>query len=118
MRAGEYFHNLQILPGAWVVIRVDGRGFSKFTESLFKKPFDLKFYEMMAKTTEILLQEMQSIYGYTESDEISILCAPNWNFFESSLEKIVSTSADIASATFTHICQSPVSFDWVSISRK
>lgn len=57
MREGEYFHTLRILPGAWVVIRVDG-SFSKFTEPRFEKPFDLKFHEMMAKTTEVLLQEV------------------------------------------------------------
>jgi tRNA(His) guanylyltransferase len=120
MRESEYFHNLRILPGAWVVIRVDGRGFSKFTESCFEKPFDLKFHAMMAKTTEALLQEIQGIYAYTESDEISILCAPNWDFFDRSLEKIVSISAGIASSTFTHICQSPVSFDsrvWVGVNK-
>lgn len=59
MRRGEYFYNLKILPGAWVVVRVDGRGFSKFTESRLEKPFDLKFHQMMAKTTEVLLQELQ-----------------------------------------------------------
>lgn len=26
MRELEYFHNLRLLPGAWVVVRVDGRG--------------------------------------------------------------------------------------------
>jgi tRNA(His) guanylyltransferase len=26
MRELEYFHGLRALPGAWVVIRVDGRG--------------------------------------------------------------------------------------------
>jgi tRNA(His) 5'-end guanylyltransferase len=24
MRALEYFHSLRVLPGAWIVIRVDG----------------------------------------------------------------------------------------------
>jgi tRNA(His) guanylyltransferase len=120
MRQGEYFYNLQILPGAWVVIRVDGRGFSKFTESRFEKPFDFKFHQMMAKTTEVLLQELQGIYAYTESDEISILCVPNWDFFDRSLEKVVSISAGIASATFTHICQNAVSFDsrvWLGVNK-
>ena len=28
MRALEYFHGLRLLPGAWTVLRVDGRGFS------------------------------------------------------------------------------------------
>lgn len=49
MRALEYFHTLRLLPGAWVVIRVDGRGFSRFTESRFDKPFDLKFHGLMWK---------------------------------------------------------------------
>jgi len=29
MRQGEVFHSLRMLPGAWVVLRVDGRGFSR-----------------------------------------------------------------------------------------
>lgn len=73
-----------------LVIRVDGRGFSSFTESRFDKPFDLKFHELMVQTTKVLLEELQGIYAYTESDEISILCPPQWNFFDRSLEKIVS----------------------------
>ncbi|WP_200892284.1 tRNA(His) guanylyltransferase Thg1 family protein [Aliterella atlantica] len=111
MRSLEYFHNLRLLPGAWVVIRVDGRSFSKFTEPRFDKPFDLKFHQMMALTAEALLQELQGIYAYTESDEISLLCAPNWDFCDRSLEKIVSISAGIASATFTQACQHIVHFD-------
>lgn len=68
MRAMEYFHNLRLLPGAWVVIRLDGRGFSGFTESRFDKPFDFKFHELMVQTTEALLAEMQGVYANTESD--------------------------------------------------
>ena len=78
MRELEYFHNLRLLPGAWVVVRVDGRGFSRFTESRFEKPFDLKFHGLMVHTAQALLQEMQGIYAYTESDEISVLFRPDW----------------------------------------
>lgn len=39
MREREYFHSLRILPGLWPIIRVDGRSFSKLTETL-EKPFD------------------------------------------------------------------------------
>ena len=81
MRELEYFHNLRLLPGAWVVVRVDGRGFSRFTESRFEKPFDLKFHGLMVHTAQALLQEMQGIYAYTESDEISVLFRPDWDFF-------------------------------------
>ncbi|HCF30485.1 MAG TPA: tRNA 5'-guanylyltransferase [Cyanobacteria bacterium UBA11049] len=120
MRAMEYFHNLRLLPGAWVVIRIDGRGFSRFTESRFEKPFDLKFHELMVHTAKALLAELQGIYVYTESDEISVLCHPDWDFFDRSLEKIVSISASIASSTFTHACQAVVNFDsrvWLGVGK-
>jgi tRNA(His) guanylyltransferase len=81
MRELEYFHSLRLLPDAWAVIRVDGRSFSKFTAERFEKPFDLKFHELMLKTTEVLLTELDGIYAFTESDEISILLPPDWNLF-------------------------------------
>jgi tRNA(His) 5'-end guanylyltransferase len=108
MRSLEYFHNLRLLPRAWAIVRVDGRGFSQFTELRFDKPFDLKFHELMVQTTKALLEEIQGIYAYTETDEISVLCRPEWDFFDRSLEKIVSISASIASATFTHASQTIV----------
>ena len=111
MRSLEYFHNLRLLPGVWTVIRLDGRGFSKFTESRFEKPFDLQFHTLMVQTTKVLLEELQGIYAYTESDEISLLFNPNWDLFDRSLEKIVSISASIASANFTHVAQTIVNFD-------
>jgi tRNA(His) guanylyltransferase len=102
MRQMEYFHSLRLLPGAWVVIRVDGRGFSRFTQSRFEKPFDLEFHNLMVQTASALLGELHGIYAYTESDEISVLFHPNWDLFDRSLEKVISISASIASSTFTH----------------
>ena len=119
MRELEYFHNLRILPGAWVVVRVDGRSFSRFTESRFEKPFDFQFHQMMVQTAQALLEEMQGVYAYTESDEISVLFPPDWDFFGRSLEKIVSISASIASATMTHEIGSFVCFDsrvWLGVN--
>lgn len=119
MRELEYFHNLRVLPGAWVVVRVDGRSFSRFTETRFEKPFDLQFHQMMVKTAQALLEEMQGVYAYTESDEISVLFPPDWHFFGRSLEKIVSISASIASATMTHGIGTFVCFDsrvWLGVN--
>src|SRR3712207_4454510 len=47
MRELEYFHSVRLLPGVWTVIRVDGRGFSRFTESRFEKPFDPRMRDLM-----------------------------------------------------------------------
>jgi tRNA(His) 5'-end guanylyltransferase len=111
MRALEYFHDLRLLPGAWVVLRVDGRGFSRFTAERFDKPFDERFHNFMVQTAQALLEELGGIYAYTESDEISVLFRPEWDLFDRELEKVVSLSAGLASATFTHACGAPVMFD-------
>jgi len=110
-RAREYYHGLRVLPGAFVVIRVDGRGFSKFTEANFDKPFDERFSALMVETASALMAELGARYGYTESDEISILLDPASSPFGGSVEKLVSLSAGIASATFTHAAGLPAHFD-------
>jgi tRNA(His) 5'-end guanylyltransferase len=119
MRELEYFHSVKLLPGLWTVIRVDGRSFSRFTEERFEKPFDPRFHEMMVSATQALIEELQGTYAYTESDEISILFKPEWDLFDRELEKLVSVSAGIASATMTHRAGTPAHFDsrvWLGTS--
>lgn len=111
MRAMECYHDLRVPPGAWLILRLDGRGFSRFTENRFEKPFDTRFHELMVKTTRTLLTELQGVYGYTESDEISILLSPAWDFFDRELEKVLSISASIASTTFSLACGEAALFD-------
>ncbi len=122
MRASEWFHSLRCLPGAWVVLRLDGRGFTKFTEREgFEKPFDFKFQGLMRQTAQALLQELQGIYAYTESDEISLLFRPDWELFDREVEKLVSISASIASATFSLAHQGRAYFDsrvWLGASKE
>ena len=55
-----------------IMIRIDGRKFSKFTKG-FKKPFDFILSEAMRKTTIDLMREFSAITGYTQSDEITLL---------------------------------------------
>lgn len=110
-RAREWFHGLTALPGAWIVIRVDGRGFSRFTEDRFDKPFDARFSELMTGTAQALLTEFDGRYAYTESDEISVLLDPSFALFGRSVEKLVSLSAATASSAFTHAAGTPVQFD-------
>jgi tRNA(His) 5'-end guanylyltransferase len=111
MRALEYFHSLRLLPGAWPIVRVDGRGFTRFTASRFEKPFDPRFRDLMVATARTLLEELQGLCAYTESDEISVLLPPEWDLFDRELEKVVSVSAGIASATFTRACGETAHFD-------
>jgi tRNA(His) guanylyltransferase len=118
-RAREYFHGLRVLPGAWTVVRLDGRGFSRFTERLFDKPFDPRFSDLMVGTAQSLLTELGGRYAYTESDEISLLLEPGFELFGRSVEKLVSICAGIASAAFTHAAGEAAVFDarlWLGVS--
>jgi tRNA(His) guanylyltransferase len=111
MRALECYHSLRLPPGAWIIVRVDGRSFSRFTAQHFQKPFDDRFHALMVQTARALLEEMQGVYAFTESDEISLLLHRDWDLFDRELEKVVSLSAAIASATFTLASQHAVQFD-------
>lgn len=110
-RAREWFHGLTVPPGAWAVVRVDGRGFSRFTEEHFDKPFDPRFSAFMVTTAEALLTDLEARYVYTESDEISVVLHPRNAQFGRGVEKIVSISAGIASSAFTHAAGLPAHFD-------
>ena len=104
MRQLEWFHSLRLLPGAWVILCLDGRGFSRFTEVRCEKPFDLSFHTWMTQTAQALLEEFQGVYAFTESDEISLLFPRDWGLFDREVEKVVSLSAGLASATFSLAC--------------
>ena len=117
-RAREYFHALTVLPGAWTVVRMDGRGFSRLTEQHFDKPFDARFSDLMVTTAQAVLTELGGRYAYTESDEISVLFDADLDLFGRGVEKLVSISAGIAAAAFTHAAAQPAHFDariWVGV---
>ncbi len=111
MRALEVFHALRLPPGAWVILRLDGRGFSRFTEGRFEKPFDAGFHAGMVHAARAVLEDLQGLYAYTESDEISVLFPRAWDLFDRELEKVLSLSASCASAALTLAFSTPVHFD-------
>ena len=114
MRKYEKSLDQVILDDMYLVARLDGRGFSKFTKKMgFKKPFDGNFNDLMARTTRDLMENsgFRIIYGYTESDEISLLFHPKENAFGRKTRKINSTLAAQASAFFSLQVGEAVTFD-------
>ena len=97
--------------GRGSILRLDGRGFSRFTETRFEKPFDARFHDGMVQTAQAVLEDLQGLYAYTESDEISVLFPRDWDLFDRELEKAVSLSAGLASAAFSLACGTRVHFD-------
>jgi len=111
MRDLEYFGDTRVLTETWSVVRVDGRSFSRLTEAHFEKPFDARFHEAMVAVSRALLEELNGIYAYTESDEVSFLLPREWRMFGGRVEKIVSVASGLASSVFTHHSGVPAHFD-------
>ena len=104
MRVYETAHDHCVLPGIFIVARADGRSFTRLARDVhkFEAPFDERFRDLMVQTTEHLLTcGFNVIYGYTESDEISILFHPDDNTFSRKLRKLESVIAGEASAKFS-----------------
>jgi hypothetical protein len=90
-----------------LIIRVDGKSFSKYTSHLPNKPFNRDFISIMEKVATALCANIQGAeLAYSQSDEVSVLVHGYKRFssdvwYDNQLQKIVSVSAAIASATFT-----------------
>lgn len=88
-----------------VIIRIDGKGFSKYTKG-FKKPFDKIFMETMFETTKFLCSNVQNCQvAYTQSDEITLLLVDYINdktdsWFKNNLQKLCSVSSSMATLAF------------------
>lgn len=102
MKALELFSQLRVPDGAYPILRIDGRGFSGFTQRLgLQKPYDTSFDRAMGYTTERLMENLGAIYGYHQSDEISLLLPRDTIVFDRRYEKLISVSAGLASSAFT-----------------
>ncbi len=111
MRGYESFHGLRATPDAWTVVRVDGRSFAKLTKARCAKPFDSMFHGIMIHTAQALLEMLGGEYAHTQSDEVSILLKRKHDLFDREVEKLVSTSASIATGAFCLAVGEMVNFD-------
>lgn len=114
MRVFETAHDYCIMPQVYIVVRLDGRGFTKKTKEVWQldAPFDHRFNQAMANTTQHLMNSgFNVIYGYTQSDEISLLFHPADDTFNCKTRKIISVLAGEASAFFSLAMGNLASFD-------
>jgi tRNA(His) guanylyltransferase len=86
-------------------VRIDGKGFSKFTKH-FNKPFDDGLSAVMVHTMKKLVQETHANIGFVQSDEISLIYVAgkkaSEHMFGGKVSKINSVLASMATAHFNH----------------
>jgi len=104
MRLFETANDRSVLPAMFMVARIDGRNFTRLTKEThkFEAPYDVRFRDMMIETTAHLMNcGFKTIYGYTQSDEISLLFHPTITTFDRKVRKYNSILAGEASAKFS-----------------
>lgn len=90
------------------VVRLDGRGFHRWTKQTgCERPFDHRLGALMATTLRFVCEQMGvAAFGYTQSDEMSVLVRedlrePGYEpWFDGRVEKICSLTAAFATYAF------------------
>ncbi|KFY53340.1 hypothetical protein V496_07671 [Pseudogymnoascus sp. VKM F-4515 (FW-2607)] len=94
-----------LLPNTWIVIRIDGRGFHKFSDKYaFKKPNDRRALDLMNAAAERVLVELPDVVvAYGISDEYSFVLHRSCTLFERRSSKLVTTIVSMFSAYYVHL---------------
>jgi tRNA(His) 5'-end guanylyltransferase len=101
MRVYETAHDWLIPADVFPVVRLDGRGFTRLTKETLTldAPFDTAFRDAMASVIEHLMDcGFKVLYGYSQSDEISLLMDLAESAFGRKTRKYLSILAGEASA--------------------
>jgi len=116
MKRYEDVNRMYLTPRMPLMLRIDGRAFHTFTRGM-EKPFDPTLMHWMNATARAVCEEAQNaVCAFTQSDEINVLLVDfrrleSQAWFDGNLQKIVSISAAIASATMTMMADKPAHFD-------
>jgi tRNA(His) guanylyltransferase len=104
MKEYESCYGFKVPNRSYVIIRLDGKGFSKYTK-MFDKPFDDLLSNVMDSAGVELCKYMTPAFAYTQSDEISLVFSTIDNIdaemvFDGKLQKLCSISASKMTAAF------------------
>jgi tRNA(His) guanylyltransferase len=86
----------------WIVVRIDGRGFSKLTKKYnFTKPNDIRALDLMnAAAIEVTKSLVDIVLAYGQSDEYSFVLHENTNLFDRRAAKLATTIATTFTAEY------------------
>lgn len=108
MKSYEECYNYALLPRVPIVLRLDGKNFSKLSKKLkLEKPFDQRFSIYMTETAKAVMSKIQGcMLGYTQSDEITLIIRTDQSdqttpWFGNRIQKICSVCAGLASVEFS-----------------
>lgn len=107
-KAYEAVYKQTLVQKTPIVIRIDGKAFHSFTKKM-AKPFDDLIIDTMQKTMLELCKDLATCkFGYTQSDEITLVCICDdvirtEGLFKYKAQKIISIVASKATKYFNKI---------------
>ncbi len=90
------------LPNAWIIVRVDGKSFKKFSElHSFEKPNDKLGLELMTRAAVSVMEELRDIcMAYGHSDEYSFVFRKDTSSFNRRSARIMSSVNSLFAAAY------------------
>lgn len=91
-----------LLPGVFMVLRIDGHSFHRFSEKHnFAKPNDVRALQLMDHAAQDLMEEYPDVVlGFGESDEFSFLLRKSTSLYNRRHSKIVSTLTSLFTSSY------------------
>ncbi|KAH9101985.1 hypothetical protein LEN26_015610 [Aphanomyces euteiches] len=91
-----------VLRNTWIVVRVDGKGFHKFTQAHgYAKPNDARGLHLMNRCAKTLMHEFGDIFlAYGQSDEYSFVLSKSSNLYNRRSTKLASTFVSLFTSAF------------------
>jgi tRNA(His) guanylyltransferase len=91
-----------LLPNTWVVVRIDGRAFTKMCAKYsFEKPNDRRALDLMNCAAKAVVSDLSDItLAYGVSDEFSFIFHKSSNLFERRASKLVTTVVSTFTANY------------------
>ena len=102
----EYVKNFEIqtklLPETYIVVRIDGKGFTKFCENHnLEKPNDIRLASLMNKAARCLMENFPEIWlAYGQSDEYSFALRKKTDLYSRRAEKIATVFVSCFTSAF------------------
>ncbi|KNE56537.1 hypothetical protein AMAG_02337 [Allomyces macrogynus ATCC 38327] len=92
----------KLLPNTWIVVRVDGKGFHKFTkEHQFIKPNDVTALQLMNHAASAVMKEIDDLtLAYGQSDEYSFLFKRDTDYYSRREVKLASVIGSLFTAHY------------------
>lgn len=103
----EFESDQKCLPNCWIVVRLDGKGFHKFSDlHKFEKPNDKRALDLMSRAAASVFEELHDIcFAFGHSDEYSFVFRKNTILFSRRHDKLLSLVTSKFSAAYVYYWQ-------------